>query len=165
MSKDDEVEEFDYVRRTSTIDNPDENQRAIITIEFIFNILHFCREMKMNLFQAQTFLRIAQSMYNQCIFSQEEGNVIDRETAMVMFKAAMRETLENMPDGDKLIPSRLVKAFIDCFASAFFRHYASYQLVFGEFQDVSVERVNLSIEKPTRPAPLGAGGAGYSEMS
>ena len=98
QSLENEDEEFDYVRKESTIDAPDDNERAMITLEFVFNTLHFCRERQAGLKQTQVFAGAAQAMFEKCIFSSKGADVISKSGAIDMFKQDLRARLGAMEE-------------------------------------------------------------------
>ena len=59
-SIEDETEEYELLRKSSTIDSPEDNQRAMITLDFIFYNLHFCKDKQMSYEQAKIIMKFIQ---------------------------------------------------------------------------------------------------------
>ena len=54
----DEKEEYELIRTSSSIDSPEDNQRAMITLDFIFYNLHFCKDKEMTFGQAKIIMKL-----------------------------------------------------------------------------------------------------------
>ena len=153
-SAEDDQAAWDLVRSESSIDASDENERAMVTLELLFNTLHFCKERGAGFIQAQLFSSVQQSIYEKCVFASKGADAIPRDTAITMFKDEMYARLAATQDKENTVPAEAVQAFASFFTSSFFQHYAAYQLSFNEFQDVDVEEINLPVRTPQVPGPL-----------
>ena len=160
----DEKEEYELIRTSSSIDSPEDNQRAMITLDFIFYNLHFCKDKEMTFGQAKIIMKFIQKMYETCIFNQSEENVISKEQALEMFKNDLRNIIANLSDSVVELPSKLIKAFVEHFTFCFFRNYNAYQLTFNEFQDVTVEKIGVGVETPGHVPPTSEA-TGISEVT
>jgi len=48
----------------------------MITLEFIFNTLHYCRETGAGVQQTQVFAKVAQAMFEQCIYTSKGADAV-----------------------------------------------------------------------------------------
>lgn len=163
-SIEDETEEYELLRKSSTIDSPEDNQRAMITLDFIFYNLHFCKDKLMSYEQAKIIMKFIQKMYETCIFAENVESIISKEDALKMFKDELRTIVTNLENSVVELPAPLVRAFVQHFTMCFFRNYNAYQLTFNEFQDVTVEKIGVGVETPGVVPPL-AEATGRSEVT
>ena len=160
----DEKEEYELIRTSSSIDSPEDNQRAMITLDFIFYNIHFCKDKGMTYPQAQIIMKFIQKMYETCIFNQTEENIISKEQGLEIFKNGLRNIISNLNGSVIELPSKLIKSFVEHFTLCFFRNYNAYQLTFNEFQDVTVEKIGVGIETPGH-VPSTSEATGMSEVT
>ena len=116
-----------------------DNQRAMIVFEFIFNILEFCSKSSFDYSKFQVILKIFQKCFDQFILA-DAGSP---EEAIELFKVDMRACGQFDVDS-----SRNVATF---FSTSFIRNFSGYRYV---MTNLPVEKTDLRILSVQTPLIL-----------
>lgn len=125
----------------------EDNPRAMIVFEFVFDIVHFCAESGFDFSQMSTVLGIFGDVFCSCWLNSPSDK--EREDAVTMFTQLISAHARPLSAGGApLLSVGAIKRLAVFFADTVIKQFDAYQYVMSELPVERIERVHVVVQTP-----------------
>ena len=148
----DEQGRWHLLQSVLNLSSVNDNPRALIVFEFIYNVLQYCCDSKFSFPQTSVVLTVFGEVFDLC-FVANGGK--SREDAIAIFTAQISQLALNTPDGGPSVALGVesIRGITNLFSDTVVKHFDMYLYVMHELPVEFVEDVKVIVQTPVSSLP------------